>query len=105
MVGWHHRLNGHETEQTPGAGEGQGGLACCRPWGWKESDMTEQLNDKKAQKSWAASKHTPLEVNPLTAPSSPPSIQRGPWILTICLDPPLSHLLAWPALFALVLLL
>ena len=33
MVGWHHRLNGHEFEQTLGDGEGQGGLACCSPWG------------------------------------------------------------------------
>ena len=33
MVGWHHRLNGHEFEQAPGAGEGQGSLACCSPWG------------------------------------------------------------------------
>ena len=36
MVGWHHQLNGHEFEQTPGDGEGQGGLACCSPWGRKE---------------------------------------------------------------------
>ena len=41
MVGWHHRLNGHEFEQAPGDGEGQGSLACCSPWGHKESDMTE----------------------------------------------------------------
>ena len=39
-VGWHHRLSGHEFEQTPGELEGQGGLACCSPWGRKESDMT-----------------------------------------------------------------
>ena len=41
MVGWHHQLNGHEFEQTPGDGEGQGSLACCSPWGHKELDMTE----------------------------------------------------------------
>ena len=35
MVGWHHRLDGHELEQVPGAGDGQGGLACCSPWGCK----------------------------------------------------------------------
>ena len=40
MVGWHHWLNGHEFEQTPGVGDGQGDLACCSPWGRKESDMT-----------------------------------------------------------------
>ena len=44
MVGWHHQLNGHEFEQAPGDGDGQGNLACCSPWGHKESDMTEQLN-------------------------------------------------------------
>ena len=44
MVGWHHRLNGHEFEYTPGVGDGQGGLACCSPWGHKESDRTERLN-------------------------------------------------------------
>ena len=44
MVGWHDRLNGHEFEQAPGVGDGQGGLACCRPWGCKELDMTEWLN-------------------------------------------------------------
>ena len=36
MVGWHHRLDGHEFEQTPGVGDGQGGLACCSPWVYKE---------------------------------------------------------------------
>ena len=41
MVGWHHWLNGHEFEQISGGGDGQGGLACCSPWGRKESDVTE----------------------------------------------------------------
>ena len=44
MVRWHHGLNGHEFEWTPGVGDGQGGLACCSPWGRKDSDMTEWLN-------------------------------------------------------------
>ena len=44
MVGWHHCLNGHEFEQALGVGDGQASLACCRPWGHKESDMTERLN-------------------------------------------------------------
>ena len=44
MMGWHHQLNGHEFEQTPGVGDGQGSLACCSPWGCKESDTSEQLN-------------------------------------------------------------
>ena len=45
MVGWHHRLNGHEFEQTLGVGDRQGSLACCSPWGHKELDTTEWLND------------------------------------------------------------
>ena len=53
MVGWYHRLNGHEFEQTLGGGEGQGSLACCSPWGLKESDTTEGLNDNKALLSWS----------------------------------------------------
>ena len=44
MVGWHHRRDGHEFEQAPGVGDGQGGLACCSPWGHKESDTTERLS-------------------------------------------------------------
>ena len=44
MVGWHHRLDGHGFEWTPGVGDGQGGLACCGSWGHKESDTTERLN-------------------------------------------------------------
>ena len=44
MIGWHHRLNAHEFEQAPGVGDGQGNLACCSPWGFKESDTTEQLS-------------------------------------------------------------
>ena len=44
MVRWHHRLNGHGFEWTPGVGDGQGGLVCCDSWGRKESDMTERLN-------------------------------------------------------------
>ena len=44
MVGWPHRLNGHESGQTTGVGDGQGGLECCSPWGHKESDTTERLN-------------------------------------------------------------
>ena len=45
MIGWHHQLNIHEFEQAPGDGEGWGSLACCSPWGCKQSDTTEQLNN------------------------------------------------------------
>ena len=44
MAGWHHRLDGLESEWTPGVGDGQGGLVCCNSWGRKESDTTERLN-------------------------------------------------------------
>ena len=44
LVGWHHRLDGHEFEQALGADDGQGSLVCCSPWSHKESDMTEWLN-------------------------------------------------------------
>ena len=47
MVGWHHQLNGHESGKTPGVGERQGNLACCCPWGQKESDTTQSLNRTK----------------------------------------------------------
>ena len=47
MVGWHHRLNGPEFEQAPSVGDGQGGLACCSPWGRKESDTL-----KKRKRKW-----------------------------------------------------
>ena len=50
MVGWHHRLSGQEFEQALGDGEGQGNLASCSPWGHKESDMTEQLNNIKSER-------------------------------------------------------
>ena len=42
MVGWHHQLNGHEFKQAPGDDEGQSSMACCSPWGLKESDTTKQ---------------------------------------------------------------
>ena len=47
MVGWHHRLNGREFEQTPGESEGQGCLVCCSPWGHRGLDTTERLNKNR----------------------------------------------------------
>ena len=47
MVGWHHWLNGHEFEQAPGDGEGQGSLFCCSPWGHKESGTIELLKNNR----------------------------------------------------------
>ena len=51
IVGWHHQLNGYEFEQTPGYNEGQGSLVCCSPWGCKELDTTEWLNNNKKKKT------------------------------------------------------
>ena len=50
MVGWHHWLYGHEFEQVPRVGDGQGGLVCCSLWGRKELDMTEWLNGTESLK-------------------------------------------------------
>ena len=44
MVGWHYQIDGHEFEQAPGVGDGQGSLACCSPWGHKELDTAQQPN-------------------------------------------------------------
>ena len=52
MVGWHHRLNGHEFEQASGDGEGWGSLACYSPWGHKELDTTEWLNNNGTKEPW-----------------------------------------------------
>ena len=73
MVGWHHQLDGNELEQALGVGEGQGSLACCSPWGCKESDMTEQLNwtEAREQGFW------PLSLNPICLPPSCGKGRRG----------------------------
>ena len=61
MVGWRHRLDGHEFEQTQGDGEEQGSLACCSPWGLKESDMTERPNNNPSPDTSA-----PIYTEPVT---------------------------------------
>ena len=71
MVGWHHRLNGYEFEQVLGDGEGQGTLAFYSPRGHKESDMTEQLNNKA------------MHLVPAAAAAAAKSLQSCP---TLC-DP------------------
>ena len=57
MVGWHHRLSGYEFRQTLGDSKGQGSLACCSPWGCKESDMTEWLKNNKLSKTMVVLSH------------------------------------------------
>ena len=59
MVGWHHQLNGHEFEQTQRDNEGQGSLACCTPWGRKESDTTKLVNNTT---TWVLSLKTMLTL-------------------------------------------
>ena len=70
MVGWHHQLNGHEFEQAPGDGEGQGSLACCSPWGHKELDTNEQMSNTTTVNKYNMNPHcqTPglKELSPLT---------------------------------------
>ena len=60
MVGWHDQLHEHEFEKTPGDSEGQGSLACCSSWGYKELDTTEQLN--KRTNEWCVNSCTELKV-------------------------------------------
>ena len=81
MVGWHHWLNGRECEQTPGGGEGQGSLACCSPWGYKESDTTEQQwspEERRATEQWQWS--PPIFFTPCEdwMRGRPPTTQREP---------------------------
>ena len=73
MVGWHHKLNEREFEQTPGDSAGQRSLACCSPWGHKESGTTERLNltetrnylSEKSQYPFWAQGYPPSMVTPL----------------------------------------
>ena len=63
MVGWHHRLNGPEFEQAPGVGDGQGGLACCSPWGLKESADTPGSPEGNTEGPGTASSEPGLPVH------------------------------------------
>ena len=83
MAGWHHWLDGRESEWTLGVGDGQGGLACCNSWGRKESDMTEQLiwSDWKNHglprwSQWSRT-HLPMQVD-LRGVGSIPGSGRSP---------------------------
>ena len=82
MAGWHHWLDGRESEWTPGADDGQGGPACHSPWGCKESDTTERLN-------WTAVRFTPApSSSPVAsqdkdANGSPPPCQWAPGRISV----------------------
>ena len=65
MVGWHHRLNGHELEQAQEVGDGQGGLAGCSPWSHKDSDTTELLNNNSKVNSNSKTSEGTLNVKML----------------------------------------
>ena len=71
MVGWHHQLNRHGFEQALGAVDGQGSLACFSPWGCKELDITQGLNNNN--------KHTSNVAEKATAPHSSTLAWRIPW--------------------------
>ena len=68
MVGWYHQLDGHEFEQTPGVGDGQGSLTYCSPWGGKESDMTERLPFHFSLSCTGAGNGNPLQCSCLENP-------------------------------------
>ena len=79
MFGCHHWLNGHEFEQAPGDGEGQGSLVCCSPWGCKESDTTEWLNSNNTPLEWTHCQHAAakIENTQTTSPAAKSQIQAG----------------------------
>ena len=76
MVGWYHQLNGHEFEQALGDGEGQGSQACCSPWGHKESDVTEWLNNNELS---------------MFCPPNLPLTQTPNWFFLLCILSQLRH--------------
>ena len=75
MAGWHHQLDGRESEWTPGVGDGQGGLACCDSWGHRESDTTEQLNWTEG---FPGSSHGKESTHSAGDPGSIPGLERSP---------------------------
>ena len=77
MVGWHHRLEEHEFEQTPGVGDGQGSLACCSPRGCKESDITERLNTNSSVWPLPKPQNGPLDPRPGSKPGMWWTLSKG----------------------------
>ena len=89
MAGWHHRLDGDESEWTPGVGDGQGGLACCDSWGCKESDTTEWLNWTELNWTIFGSFAHMISYNHIVTPSTPTPTPvlpllppLSPWVTT-----------------------
>ncbi|CAI9167371.1 unnamed protein product [Rangifer tarandus platyrhynchus] len=92
MVGWHHRLNGHECEQAPGDGEGQKSLTCCSPWGRKESGTTERLNNDHIETQGLVEVNSSTILDPLGASQFLPCPQAMPFFQGLCrvCSPPVS---------------
>ena len=85
MVGWHHRLEGHESEQAPGDGEGQGSLVCCCPQGCKALDMTDQLNHhhpREAKGPMCRSKPGPEDGAPGKQQGREHGVPAGPRLMS-----------------------
>ena len=101
MAGWHHWLDGRESEWTPGLSDGQGGLACCDSWGCKESDTTEQLNWTELtdlqNMGWASLNMPSRLISSLFTPHLSSPYLRNPWgaIKGICYSFCLSLAAAW----------
>ena len=103
MFGWHHQLNGHEFEWTPGVGDGQGGLGYCSPWVCKESDTTEWLNWTELPLLYwqmgslpLAPSQKPLTVSRLNAPTKRRRL-AGRMKACTCMHFHLSHHSACPS--------
>ena len=78
MAGWHHRLDGQESEWTPGVGDGQGGLVCCGSWGHKESDMTEWLKWTELRRSKLDKNVRDMAQRWTEVESRPRGLEEGP---------------------------
>ena len=93
MVGWHHQLNGHEFEQALGDAEDQGNLACCSPYGCKESDMTEQLRLKRQRPTDHEKNESACGIGAHRTTSGPPGCNPGnapAIVVTVCPSPSLA---------------
>ena len=97
MIGWHHQVNGHEFEQAPGDDEGQGSLVCCSPWGHKELDMTEWLNNNKLPQGhpWCPGACQIIQISHLTG--SPGNLTKPALTIRklISLSPAYYHSCPW----------
>ena len=78
MARQHHQLTGHESEQALGGGEGQGSLACCSPWGHRELDTTEQLNNNNKDRVALVVKNPPPNAGDVRDAGSIPGWERSP---------------------------